>query len=76
MTQRERLFTEIKRQRESGERLPLVTLEKFFDGNNDYGSIGCNLDMPSAPLAPAASNWFQRLLAAKPAKQAAPSGPH
>jgi hypothetical protein len=22
---------------------PLLTLEEFFDGNNDYGSIGCNL---------------------------------
>jgi hypothetical protein len=23
--------------------LPVVSLEDFFDGNNDYGSIGCNL---------------------------------
>ena len=23
--------------------LPLVTLEEFFEGNDDYGSIGCNL---------------------------------
>ncbi len=22
---------------------PVVTLERFFDGNDDYGSIGCNL---------------------------------
>ncbi|MDX2007253.1 MAG: hypothetical protein SFU83_18590 [Meiothermus sp.] len=27
---------------------PLLTLEEFFEGNNDYGSIGCNLpDQPS-----------------------------
>ena len=23
--------------------LPIVTLEQFFDGNDDLGSIGCNL---------------------------------
>ena len=23
--------------------LPVVTLEQFFDGNDDLGSIGCNL---------------------------------
>jgi hypothetical protein len=23
--------------------LPIVPLEDFFAGNNDYGSIGCNL---------------------------------
>lgn len=76
MTQREQLFAKIKSQRESGERLPLVSLEEFFEGNDDYSSIGCNLDMPSAPSAPAASGWFQRMLSAKPAKQVAPSGPH
>jgi hypothetical protein len=26
--------------------LPLVTLEEFFVGNDDYGSIGCNLNLP------------------------------
>ncbi len=26
-----------------GRTLPLVTLEEFFVGNDDYGSIGCNL---------------------------------
>jgi hypothetical protein len=26
-----------------GRPLPLVTLERFFVGNDDYGSIGCNL---------------------------------
>lgn len=25
------------------EPLPVVSLEEFFDGNDDYGSIGCNL---------------------------------
>lgn len=28
---------------------PLVTLEEFFDGNDDYGSIGCNLTPMRAP---------------------------
>jgi hypothetical protein len=54
MTQRERLFAEIKRQKEAGERLPLVSLEDFFNGNDDFGSIGCNLDDPQAvPPVPA-----------------------
>jgi hypothetical protein len=26
-----------------GDPLPLVTLEEFFSGNDDFGSIGCNL---------------------------------
>jgi hypothetical protein len=29
--------------------LPLVTLEEFFTGNDDYGSIGCNLSPPLGP---------------------------
>jgi len=29
--------------------LPLVTLEEFFTGNDDYGSIGCNLCSPPGP---------------------------
>ena len=48
MTKRELLFAQIKRQQEVGEPLPIVSLEEFFEGNNDYGSIGCNLDDPQA----------------------------
>ncbi len=48
MTKRELLFAQIKRQQEVGKRLPLVSLEEFFDGNDNYGSIGCNLDDPQA----------------------------
>ena len=29
--------------------LPLVTLEQFFVGNDDYGSIGCNLTPMPGP---------------------------
>jgi hypothetical protein len=29
--------------------LPLVTLEEFFVGNDDYGSIGCNLTLMLGP---------------------------
>jgi hypothetical protein len=29
---------------------PLVTLEEFFEGNDDYGSIGCNLTPMLVPL--------------------------
>ena len=28
---------------------PLVTLEEFFEGNDDYGSIGCNLSPMLGP---------------------------
>jgi hypothetical protein len=28
---------------------PLVTLEEFFEGNHDYGSIGYNLPDPPSP---------------------------
>ena len=30
---------------------PLVTLEEFFEGNTDYGSIGCNLTKHPGPQA-------------------------
>jgi hypothetical protein len=29
--------------------LPVVSLDDFFDGNEDYGSIGCNLDDHPGP---------------------------
>ena len=32
-----------------GDSLLLVTLEEFFIGNDDYGSIGCNLLPPLGP---------------------------
>lgn len=41
---RESLIQEIKKQPSSSEDpLPVVTLEQFFEGNDDIGSIGCNL---------------------------------
>lgn len=76
MTQRERLFTEIQRQQEAGGQFPLVSLEDFFDSNDDFGSIGCNLDMPAAPSVPTANGWLRRLLSPKLAIQAAPPSPH
>jgi hypothetical protein len=36
--------------------LPLVTLEEFFIGNDDYGSIGCNLTPMLGP-----HTFFKRL---------------
>ena len=33
----------------SGESLPVVSLEDFFVGNEDYGSIGCNLSEHPGP---------------------------
>ncbi len=29
---------------------PLLTLPEFFDGNDDFGSIGCNLAPPPGPV--------------------------
>jgi hypothetical protein len=29
--------------RDAKDPLPVVSLEAFFEGNDDYGSIGCNL---------------------------------
>ena len=33
----------------SGQSLPVVSLEDFFVGNDDYGSIGCNLSDHPGP---------------------------
>ena len=38
---------------------PVVTLEEFFTGNNDYGSIGCNLSERENPEGP---QGFYRVL--------------
>ena len=45
---RSRLLAEIAQQQKSGSEIA-VSLDLFFDGNNDLGSIGCNLgeDQPS-----------------------------
>lgn len=32
-----------------GERVPMLTLEEFFEGNEDDGSIGCNLEPSVQP---------------------------
>jgi hypothetical protein len=37
---------------------PLVTLSEFFEGNNDYGSIGYNLSDSPSP-----QEWYQLLKA-------------
>jgi hypothetical protein len=46
MSLRQQLIKKIKAQGESGfdKPFPVVSLEDFFTGNNDLGSIGCNLD--------------------------------
>ena len=46
MTNRERLVAQITHQQETGRRIPIVSLQEFFEGNEDYSSIGCNLDGP------------------------------
>ena len=38
--------------------LPIVSLEDFFEGNEDYGSIGCNVNVHPGPQA-----FFCHLLA-------------
>jgi hypothetical protein len=38
--------------------LPVVSLEDFFEGNEDYGSIGCNLIEHPSP-----QGFFEHLLA-------------
>lgn len=43
-----------------GAPLPVVSLEDFFEGNDDYGSIGCNLPIGDHP----GPNGFYSLLKA------------
>lgn len=45
MTRREALIEKIKRQGSIGygRPAPVVSLEDFFTGNDDFGSIGCNV---------------------------------
>ena len=63
MTQRDQLIARIMCQQEavSGPTKPVVTLEEFFDGNEDYASIGCNLNEPYAVPAPDAGGWLKRI---------------
>jgi hypothetical protein len=52
MTLRQNLINKIKAQlpTDSNEIFPVVSLEDFFIGNDDLGSIGCNLtDHPGLP---------------------------
>ena len=82
MAQRDQLIALIKQQKEAvnGPTKPVVSLEEFFEGNDDYGSIGCNLDTPYAePVAVPRSlpakvkGWFRQ----KPIiKIPAPTFPH
>jgi hypothetical protein len=44
---RRMLIERIKTSNESN--LPLVTVEEFFEGNDDWGSIGCNLSPMLGP---------------------------
>lgn len=46
---RERLLARIGNLDDPAQPRPLVTLEAFFEGNNDPGSIGCNLPEPPHP---------------------------
>jgi len=48
MSPREELLQRIGNINDFDRPRPLVTLEEFFEGNDDWGSIGCNLpDQPS-----------------------------
>ena len=49
MSPRERLLQRIGDINDFSRPRPLVTLEEFFDGNNDFGSIGYNLRSPPGP---------------------------
>lgn len=49
MNARDRLLTRIGNINDVKRPRPLVTLEEFFEGNNDLGSIGYNLPDPPAP---------------------------
>ena len=40
---RQKLMDKIKQQQLKNEAEPVVSLEDFFTGNEDFGSIGCNL---------------------------------
>ena len=46
---RARLLAEIAQQQESGGEIA-VRLDLFFDGNDDRGSIGCNLGQAQPPI--------------------------
>lgn len=59
---RGRLLAEISRQETSGGEVA-VPLELFFDGNDDRGSIGCNLGRDQPPISE-----FHRVLARLRAK--------
>jgi hypothetical protein len=49
MNPRERLLARIGDINDFSRPRPLVTLEEFFEGNNDLGSIGYNLPDPPTP---------------------------
>jgi len=62
-----------------GRTCPAVSLEEFFEGNEEYGSIGCNLDTPYVePPPPETQNWLGRLLHPQPSRPTLPepSAPH
>jgi len=77
MTQRDQLIARIKRQQESvnGPTKPVVSLEEFFEGDEDYGSIGCNLDMPHEDPPPDDRGWLRRILRPQSVRPA-PTAPH
>lgn len=78
MTQRDQLIARIKRQKEavSEPTKPVVSLEEFFEGNEDYGSIGCNLDMPyREPPPPDTRGWLRRILRPELVRPV-PTAPH
>ncbi len=55
MIQRDQLIARIQAQKEATRDLtkPVVGLEEFFEGNEDYGSIGCNLAFQKS------QKWFR-----------------
>ncbi|MBW3636048.1 MAG: hypothetical protein KY445_06225 [Armatimonadetes bacterium] len=46
---RRHLMDKIKQQQIKNEAAPVVSLDDFFKGNEDYGSIGCNLTPAIGP---------------------------
>jgi hypothetical protein len=65
LTRRQHLIEEIKRQLEScgAADAPVVSVESFFSGNEDSGSIGCNL---SSALGPHIFHERLRAIQARP----------
>ena len=63
LSRRQQLIDEANRQQLETQDLPVVSLEDFFTGNEDVGSIGCNL---SPVLGPRTFHETLRAIRARP----------